>query len=118
MAWILAHTHPTGSQLKIAVHHQAIPVLAAATLKQQLKTYLQSLNEALVQEGKPDSPVLNLLKLGQSWWLSPTVLLAGLQQLGINCAPWTVAESLDSALAHQQKWYGLKYDQVGSWLQD
>ncbi|MGF1576794.1 MAG: single-stranded-DNA-specific exonuclease RecJ [Cyanophyceae cyanobacterium] len=118
LAWILAHTHPTGSQLKIAVHHQAIPVLAAATLKQQLKTYLQSLNEDLVQKGKPDSPVLNLLKLGQSWWLSPTVLLAGLQQLGINCAPWTVAESLDSALAHQQKWYGLKYDQVGSWLQD
>ncbi len=118
LAWILAHTHPTGSQLKIAVHHQAIPVLAAATLKQQLKTSLQSLNGDLVQKGKPDSPVLNLLKLGQSWWLSPTVLLAGLQQLGINCAPWTVAESLESALAHQQKWYGLKYDQVGSWLQD
>ena len=118
LAWILAHTHPTGSQLKIAVHHQAIPVLAAATLKQQLKTSLQSLNEDLVQKAKPDSPILNLLKLGQSWWLSPTVLLAGLQQLGINCAPWTVAESLESALAHQQKWYGLKYDQVGSWLQD
>ncbi|NJO86103.1 MAG: hypothetical protein HC818_05625 [Synechococcaceae cyanobacterium RM1_1_27] len=120
LAWILAHTHPTGSQLKIAVHHQAIPVLAAATLKQQLKTYLHSLEETAAQDqaerDKPNPPTLNLLKLGQSWWLSPTVLLAGLQSLGLDCAPWTVAGSLDSALAQQQQWYGLNYDQVGSWL--
>ncbi len=119
LAWILAHSHPKGSRLPVYVHHQAIPVLGAAPLKGQLKDYLNAQlkthqNQAQTDPAQQDPVLINLLKLGQSWWLSADVLLAGFQAIGVDCGSLAVDQSLEVALTEQERWYATSPEQMAT----
>ncbi len=58
----------------------------------------------------PDSALskaqpLDLLRLGQEWWVSPGVIVAGLRSLGYECPDFPVTKSLPEELQRLDRWY-------------
>jgi single-stranded-DNA-specific exonuclease len=74
----------------------AIPDLPSpAKLRSQLQKYLTDF---------PDHP-LNLLQLGQKWWVAPCTLVAALRELGYPCSGFSVTVNLEEELERLRRWY-------------
>jgi single-stranded-DNA-specific exonuclease len=95
----------SGEAPLIAVHQQTVPLPSAATLQRQLRHYLQTY------------PQVDLLRLGQQWWLSPALLVAGLRSLGHACPEFGPTGSLEEELEAQRAWYRSSWEQVAALLQ-
>jgi single-stranded-DNA-specific exonuclease len=52
----------------------------------------------------PDQP-LNLLALGQKWWVAPSTLISALRELGYNCPDFPETCSLEEELQRLRRWY-------------
>ncbi|MBF2098051.1 MAG: single-stranded-DNA-specific exonuclease RecJ [Gloeomargaritaceae cyanobacterium C42_A2020_066] len=95
--WILAMAQPR----RVACRYQ-VPSLPTVLDCQD------KLSEVLVENaGLP----LNLLALGQQWWVSPPVILAGLRTLGYPFPEWPATLSLAEELAALRTWYQLGPDE-------
>ncbi len=74
----------------------ALPkVLDAQTLRSQLAYEIVK---------KPEAP-LNLLNLGQQWWVSPSALIAALRELNYPCSEFPETASLEQELQRLERWY-------------
>jgi len=89
--WLLALANPQ----RVFVRN-AIPDLPSpAKLRSQLQKYLTEF---------PDHS-LNLLQLGQKWWVAPCTLVAALRELGYPCASFSVTVNLKEELERLRHWY-------------
>jgi single-stranded-DNA-specific exonuclease len=52
----------------------------------------------------PDAP-LNLLDLGQQWWVAPSTLVAALREMEYPCPSFGVTASLEQELQRLARWY-------------
>lgn len=48
---------------------------------------------------------VNLLELGQQWWISPSVLVAVMRELGYTCPSYPNTDSLEQELKQLEQWY-------------
>mgnify|MGYP001045521363 CR=1 FL=1 len=103
LKWLLHYL--AGEAPLIVVHQQTVPLPSAATLQRQLRHYLQT------------RPQVDLLRLGQHWWLSPALLVAGLRSLGYACPEFGPTGSLEEELEAQRAWYRSSWPQVAALLQ-
>ncbi|MFN3927279.1 MAG: single-stranded-DNA-specific exonuclease RecJ [Pseudanabaenaceae cyanobacterium] len=60
--------------------------------------------------------VLNLLEIGQQWWVSPAVIIAALRELGYECASYSATQSLATELTNLAEWYHSSIDQIAESL--
>jgi len=91
LRWLLALANPQKVYVRNAVPHLPTP----AKLRSQLQRYLKDF---------PDQP-LNLLQLGQQWWVAPCTLIAALRELGYPCANFSVTVNLEEELERLRYWY-------------
>jgi single-stranded-DNA-specific exonuclease len=52
----------------------------------------------------PDAP-LNLLDLGQQWWVAPSTLVAALREMEYPCPSFGITASLEQELQRLERWY-------------
>jgi single-stranded-DNA-specific exonuclease len=52
----------------------------------------------------PDAP-LNLLDLGQQWWVAPSTLVAALREMEYPCSSFGVTASLEQEIQRLGRWY-------------
>ncbi|MGF1604139.1 MAG: single-stranded-DNA-specific exonuclease RecJ [Thermosynechococcaceae cyanobacterium] len=55
---------------------------------------------------------LNLLELGQKWWVSPRLIVALIRELGYTCPSFSETSSLEQELKALEGWYRLRADQL------
>jgi single-stranded-DNA-specific exonuclease len=55
---------------------------------------------------------LNLLELGQKWWVSPGVLVAMIRELGYTCPSFAETSNLEQELKALEEWYHLSAHQL------
>jgi single-stranded-DNA-specific exonuclease len=91
LRWLIALAVPQ----QIHVRNQVPDLLSAAELRSQLQLHLEKF---------PEQP-LNLLQLGQQWWVAPCTLVAALRELGYKCSDFPQTSSLDQELGRLQRWY-------------
>ncbi len=100
LGWLLATTQPSQSALTIYSHQQAIPLISAPSLRQQLKQVLDTTHQ------------IDLLRLGQQWWLAPSTLVAGLRSLGYTCDRFGKTTSLEDELDKLERWFTSSWESV------
>jgi single-stranded-DNA-specific exonuclease len=59
-----------------------------------------------------DSKHLNLLALGQKWWVAPCTIVAALRDLGYACNSFASTHSLDLELARLERWYSYPIEKL------
>lgn len=91
LQWLLA----AGKPEIIYIYNQQPPLPFANSLREQLQLYLQQY---------PDQP-LNLLQLGQHWWIAPCTIVAALRELGYSCPEFPETSSLYLELEKMRRWY-------------
>ena len=91
LRWLLAKGKP-----RQVYKYDRLPTLVAPE-------QLRSLLEKHLQEF-PAQP-LNLLRLGQKWWVAPRTLIAALRELGYPCHGFPESDSLDRELERLHRWY-------------
>jgi single-stranded-DNA-specific exonuclease len=91
LRWLIARAQP--SQIYVRNHCPDLPV--ASALKQHLLDQLQT---------APEQP-LNLLALGQQFWVAPCTLIAALRELGHPCTEFPATCSLTQELQRLERWY-------------
>jgi single-stranded-DNA-specific exonuclease len=52
----------------------------------------------------PNQPI-NLLNIGQQWWVAPSTLVATFREMGYSCANFPKTASLGQELERLQRWY-------------
>lgn len=91
LKWLLA----LGRSHTIYVRNDDPPMLDADQLRSQLKTYIESHpNEAL-----------NLLALGQDWWVAPSTIISVLREMGYPCQDFPTTVSLSQEFQRLRDWY-------------
>jgi single-stranded-DNA-specific exonuclease len=53
---------------------------------------------------QPDAP-LQLLTLGQQWWVAPSTIIAALREIEYSCPGFAETESLEQELQRLARWY-------------
>ncbi len=90
LQWLLALAQPQ----RVFVG-DAVPELPTA---EDLRARVNQLRHA---------PQLNLLDLGQQWWVSPSAIVAALRDVGVACEGFAPTGSLDDELDRLHRWYRL-----------
>lgn len=90
LCWLLA----LGKPQQVFVRNSLPKLPEAIQLRAQLKTLLST------------SPAqLNLLQLGQQWWVAPAILVSALRELGYPCSDFPETSSLTQELERLHAWY-------------
>lgn len=101
--WLLSATCPASPEgHQIYLHRQAVAVPSAETLQQHLDRHLRNSRE------------LDLLRLAQQWWVSPSVLVAGLRSLGWDCPTFPATSDLPAELEKLQRWFASSAGEVAA----
>lgn len=100
LRWLLALSQPR----HIYVRNDVPPLPTVAELRSQLKLHLAKF---------PGQP-LNLLHLGQQWWVAPCTLVAILRELGHPCPQFPATCSPEQELKRLQRWYLYPAGQLAS----
>lgn len=100
LRWLLALSQPR----QIYVRNDVPPLPTVAELRSRLKLHLAKF---------PGQP-LNLLHLGQQWWVAPCTLVAILRDLGYPCHQFPVTCSPEQELKRLQRWYLYPAGQLAS----
>jgi single-stranded-DNA-specific exonuclease len=91
LRWLLALAKPNAVYVR-----NSLPKLPdAGTLRSKLSFEIVK---------NPDSP-LNLLDLGQQWWVAPSTLVAALREMEYPCPSFGVTASLEQELQRLGRWY-------------
>jgi single-stranded-DNA-specific exonuclease len=91
LRWLLALAKPDAVYVR-----NGIPKLPdAGTVRSQLSFEIVK---------NPDAP-LNLLDLGQQWWVAPSTLVAALREIEYPCPSFGVTASLEQELQRLGRWY-------------
>jgi single-stranded-DNA-specific exonuclease len=59
-----------------------------------------------------DSKHLNLLALGQEWWVAPCTIVAALRDLGYDCNSFAPTQTLDLELGRLKRWYSYPIEKL------
>lgn len=100
LQWLVALAAP--QQIYVRNHIPNLP--GAAELRSRLQFHLEKF---------PGQP-LNLLQLGQQWWVAPCTLVAALRELRYPCSSFPQTNSLDQELERLQRWYLYSASQLSS----
>ncbi len=92
LKWLLAK----GTPGHIYIYNQLPQLPTAEDLRSRLQAYVQQF---------PDQP-LNLLQIGQRWWVSPSTLIATLRELGYPCPDFPKTDAIEQELQRLNRWYG------------
>jgi single-stranded-DNA-specific exonuclease len=91
LRWLLALAKPDAVYVR-----NSLPKLPdAATLRSRLAFEIVK---------NPEAPI-NLLDLGQQWWVAPSTLVAALRGMKYPCPSFGVTASLEQELQRLQRWY-------------
>jgi single-stranded-DNA-specific exonuclease len=91
LRWLLALAQPT-----VVYVRNGIPKLPdAETLRSQLSFEIVK---------KPEAPI-NLLNLGQQWWVAPSTIVATLREMGYPCSSFAATAALEQELQRLARWY-------------
>ncbi|MCG9891342.1 MAG: single-stranded-DNA-specific exonuclease RecJ [Thermosynechococcaceae cyanobacterium MS004] len=91
LGWLLALAQPTTIYLR-----NRIPKLPdAATLRSQLSFQIIKNPEAKI----------NLLDLGQKWWVAPSTMIAALREMDYPCDSFAPTDALEQELQRLERWY-------------
>ncbi len=91
LRWLLAKGQPQ----QVYVRNQAPTVPTATELKMKLSIALS----------QRDSNTINLLAWGQTHWVSPSTIVAGLRELGYECDGYRTTLGLEQELNRLARWY-------------
>lgn len=98
--WLLA----LGNPQRVYVRSFLPDLPSAVELRSQLQLHLRTF---------PSQP-LNLLQLGQQWWVAPCTLVAALRELGYPCTDFPVTVPLEQELQQLRCWYFSSASQLAS----
>ena len=99
LRWLMATTQSADDRPLVVYVGQARPPLPS---DHELMTKLMALlPDSALSKAQP----LDLLRLGQEWWVSPGVIVAGLRSLGYECPDFPVTKSLPEELQRLDRWY-------------
>lgn len=102
LRWLVAKTKPQA--IYLAPHRPPVP--AADQVLRWIETTLTQVH------GTP----WNLLAIGQQYWVSPAVWVAGLRLLGYDAPDWPATDSLVAELARLATWYRTPWHQLTAHL--
>jgi single-stranded-DNA-specific exonuclease len=91
LRWLLALAKPEA----VYVRNGVPKVSEMGTLRSQLSFEIVK---------NPDAP-LNLLDLGQQWWVAPSTLVAALREMEYPCPSFGATASLEQELQRLGRWY-------------
>ncbi|MGB8702903.1 MAG: single-stranded-DNA-specific exonuclease RecJ, partial [Thermosynechococcaceae cyanobacterium] len=91
LRWLLAVARPH----RVYVRNGVPKMPDAAVLRSQLGFQIVKQPEAK----------LNLLDLGQQWWVSPSVLIAMLREMGYPCPNFPKTDQVEQELERLVRWY-------------
>lgn len=91
LRWLLALAQPQ----RVYVRNSLPKQLDAETLRSRLSFEIV----------KQPTAVLNLLDLGQQWWVAPSTLVAALREMEYPCPSFGATASLEQELQRLQRWY-------------
>lgn len=91
LKWLLA----LGRSQTIHVRHDHPPMLDADELRSHLKSYIET---------HPDES-LNLLALGQDWWVAPSTIVSALREMDYPCQGFPTTVGLAQEFQRLQDWY-------------
>lgn len=91
LRWLLALAKPNA----VYVRNGSPKMPDAAALRSKLSFEIVK---------NPDAP-LNLLDLGQQWWVAPSTLVAALREMEYPCPSFGVTASLEQELQRLERWY-------------
>lgn len=99
LKWLLAKGNPR----YVYIYKQLPELPTAEELRSRLQAYVQEF---------PDRP-LNLLQIGQRWWVAPSTLIAALRELGYPCPDFPPSYSLDLEIERLYNWYAFTPAKLG-----
>jgi single-stranded-DNA-specific exonuclease len=91
LRWLIALAQPT----TVYVRNRVPKLPDAGTLRSQLSFQIVKQPEAK----------LNLLDLGQKWWVAPSTLVAALREMDYPCPSFAATASLEQELQLLERWY-------------
>ena len=91
LKWLLA----LAKSHRIYVRNDNPPMLNADELRSQLRTYIKAHSEES----------LNLLALGQEWWVAPSTIVSALREMGYPCSGFPTTVSLAQEFQRLRDWY-------------
>ena len=91
LKWLLA----LGRSRTIYVRNDDPPMLDADELRSRLKSHIET---------HPDAP-LNLLALGQEWWVAPSTIISALRDMDYPCQHFPTTVGLSQEFQRLQDWY-------------
>ncbi len=100
--WLLATISPTQASHTVYVQGQTVPLISADSLRRQLKTYLVT------------HDCIDLLRLGQQWWLAPSTVVAGLRSIGFSCPQFGQTASLEEELLKLERWFNSTWSSMAA----
>jgi single-stranded-DNA-specific exonuclease len=103
LRWLIALTQPT----TVYVRNRVPKLPDSATLRSQLSFQLVKQPEAK----------LNLLDLGQKWWVAPSTLVAALREMDYSCPSFGLTASLEQELQQLKHWYECPAQQLAELAQ-
>jgi single-stranded-DNA-specific exonuclease len=100
LRWLLALAKPEAVYVR-----NGLPKFPdAGTLRSQLSFEIVK---------NPDAP-LNLLDLGQQWWVAPSTLIAALRDIKYSCPSFGETASLEQELQRLQRWYNCPAERLAT----
>lgn len=93
LKWLLAK----GTPRQVYLYNQLPQLPNAEELRSRLQAYVQEFPEQS----------LNLLQVGQRWWVAPSTLIATLRELGYPCPGFPQSHPLEQELERLHRWYAL-----------
>jgi single-stranded-DNA-specific exonuclease len=103
LRWLIALAQPTA----IYVRNRVPKLPDAGTLRSQLSFQIVK---------QPDAK-LNLLDLGQKWWVAPSTLVAALREMDYSCPSFGSTASLEQELQQLERWYECPAQQLAELAQ-
>jgi single-stranded-DNA-specific exonuclease len=91
LRWLMTLAQPT----QIYVRNGSPKLPDAETLRSRLSFEIVK---------APEAPI-NLLNLGQQWWVAPSTIVAALREMGYPCPSFAATASLEQELERLVRWY-------------
>jgi single-stranded-DNA-specific exonuclease len=102
LRWLLA----LGKPKTIYIRNSSPLRIEAPELRSRLKFEI----------AKSGNQPLNLLHLGQQWWVAPSTLISALREIGYPCSDFPKTGSLEQELERLQRWYHCSASQLAALL--